>query len=229
LARLKSGETEVVTNCNVLTEGWDMPEVGCCILARPTKQMGLFRQMIGRVLRPADGKRDAIILEHSGAVFRHGLPEDHVEWTLDVDRRAVNPRHESRQRGEAPRLGKCPSCKVVITSLPCRHCGWQPQPRRGRDVDFQDGELGLVVDGKVWSGKMTREQQLQFYRELRGFGRSRNMRNPDGWAFHQCQHKGFKPPWAWRDYRPIAPSPAVAAWAQSRIIAYAKAHERGAA
>jgi DNA repair protein RadD len=60
LTRLGSGETEVVTNCMVLTEGWDMPAVGCCILARPTKQMGLFRQMIGRVLRPADGKPDAI-------------------------------------------------------------------------------------------------------------------------------------------------------------------------
>ena len=74
LARLASGETEVVSNCMVLTEGWDMPAIGCLILARPTKQMGLFRQMIGRALRPADGKPDAIILDHSGAVFRHGLP-----------------------------------------------------------------------------------------------------------------------------------------------------------
>jgi superfamily II DNA or RNA helicase len=49
LARLGSGKTEVVSNCMVLTEGWDMPEVGCCILARPTKQLGLYRQMIGRV------------------------------------------------------------------------------------------------------------------------------------------------------------------------------------
>jgi superfamily II DNA or RNA helicase len=55
LARLASGEIEVVCNCMVLTEGWDMPEVGCCILARPTRKMGLFRQMIGRVLRPAPG------------------------------------------------------------------------------------------------------------------------------------------------------------------------------
>ena len=47
LARLASGEIEVVTNCMVLTEGWDMPEVGCCILARPTRKMGLYRQMIG--------------------------------------------------------------------------------------------------------------------------------------------------------------------------------------
>src|SRR5262249_57587334 len=94
LARLKSGETEVVTNCMVLTEGWDMPDVGCCILARPTKQMGLYRQMIGRVLRPADGKPDAIVLDHSGAVWRHGFPEDHVDWTLAVDRRAVNKAQE---------------------------------------------------------------------------------------------------------------------------------------
>ena len=88
LARLASGEIELVTNCMVLTEGWDMPEVGCCILARPTKKMGLYRQMIGRVLRPAPGKADAIILDHSGAVFRHGFAEDRVEWTLDPDRRA---------------------------------------------------------------------------------------------------------------------------------------------
>src|SRR6478736_7029025 len=97
LARLASGETKIVTNCMVLTEGWDMPEVGCCILARPTKKMGLYRQMIGRVLRPAEGKPDAIVLDHSGAVFRHGFVEDHVEWTLDPGRRAESPVHQQRE------------------------------------------------------------------------------------------------------------------------------------
>jgi DNA repair protein RadD len=58
LAQLASGETEVVTNCMVLTEGWDCPEVGCCVLARPTKKMGLYRQMVGRVLRPAESKAE---------------------------------------------------------------------------------------------------------------------------------------------------------------------------
>jgi superfamily II DNA or RNA helicase len=74
LARLASGETEVVINCMVLTEGWDMPAVGCAILARPTRQMGLYRQMIGRVLRPSDGKPDAIILDHSGACIAMASP-----------------------------------------------------------------------------------------------------------------------------------------------------------
>ena len=84
----------------VLTEGWDMPEVGCCILARPTRKMGLYRQMIGRVLRPAEGKRDAIVLDHSGAVFRHGFVEDRVEWTLDPDHLAKNQAHQNPSKTE---------------------------------------------------------------------------------------------------------------------------------
>ena len=76
LARLSRGETEVVTNCMVLTEGWDQPDVSCIVLARPTKHMGLYRQMIGRVLRPAPGKEYALVLDHAGAVFQHGFVEE---------------------------------------------------------------------------------------------------------------------------------------------------------
>ena len=89
LGQLASGELELITNCMVLTEGWDMPEVSCCILARPTKKMGLYRQMVGRVLRPAPGKTNATVLDHSGAVFRHGFVEDRGDWTLDPDKRSV--------------------------------------------------------------------------------------------------------------------------------------------
>ena len=113
LARLASGEIELVTNCMVLTEGWDMPDVGCCILARPTKKMGLYRQMIGRVLRPAEGKPDAIVLDHSGAVFRHGFVEDRVEWTLDPDRRAASPTHQQRGPNGGSRLLECTQCGAV--------------------------------------------------------------------------------------------------------------------
>lgn len=66
------------------------------MLARPTKQLGLFRQTAGRGLRPAEGKDRLILIDHSGAVFRHGLLEDPIEWTLDADKRAENPTHASR-------------------------------------------------------------------------------------------------------------------------------------
>ena len=73
LARLASGELEVVVNCAVLCEGFDLPDIGCIVLARPTKSMGLFRQMVGRGLRPAPGKDHCLVLDHAGAVFHARL------------------------------------------------------------------------------------------------------------------------------------------------------------
>jgi superfamily II DNA or RNA helicase len=96
LKGLAEGRVELVTNCAVLTEGFDCPEIGCLILARPTKSFSLLRQMIGRALRPSPGKADAIILDHSGSVFIHGLPDDDIAWTLDTDGRAVNRTHAAR-------------------------------------------------------------------------------------------------------------------------------------
>lgn len=115
LKGLAKGGVELVTNCAVLTEGWDCPVVQCLILARPTKSLGLYRQMIGRALRPAPDKPSAIILDHSGAVFVHGLPEDDIAWTLDQDSRAVNRTHAARsaQTGPGPVLVDCPECHAV--------------------------------------------------------------------------------------------------------------------
>ena len=70
LAGLARGDIELVTNCMVLTEGWDQPEVQCLILARPTRHMGLYRQMVGRGLRPAPRDRGAA----SGSPARVGHP-----------------------------------------------------------------------------------------------------------------------------------------------------------
>jgi DNA repair protein RadD len=221
LARLGTGETEVVSNCMVLTEGWDMPEVGCCILARPTKQLGLYRQMIGRVLRSAPGKTDAIILDHAGAWHRHGMPEDHIEWTLDVDRRAENRTQQTRQRGEAPALRECPSCKQIMAAPPpCLQCGWEPRPR-GRDVDFLDGELGLVSGGRAHAQPATQAEKIIFHAELREFAKGRDYR--PGWAAHKFKEKfGHFPPWDWNDRPTCEPSITTRSWIKSRQIAFAK-------
>jgi superfamily II DNA or RNA helicase len=103
----------------VLTEVWDMPEVGCCVLARPTKKMGLYRQMVGRVLRPAPGKIDAIIIDHSGAVFRHGFAEDRVTWTLDPDRYAESFTHAKRCAPDSvSRVLECSSVAPSVSVVP---------------------------------------------------------------------------------------------------------------
>jgi len=63
LARLHRGETRVVANAQVLTEGWDEPAVSCALMLRPTKSAPAFVQMAGRILRPFVGKDDALLLD----------------------------------------------------------------------------------------------------------------------------------------------------------------------
>lgn len=72
-ARHRSGETQVLSNCMVLTEGWDAPHTSCAVIARPTQAAGLYTQMVGRVLRPFPGKDDALVLDVVGATAMHAL------------------------------------------------------------------------------------------------------------------------------------------------------------
>ncbi len=92
LSRFTSGETAIVANCGVLTEGFDEPGIGCVIVARPTRSHPLYVQMIGRGTRPYPDKTDCLILDLVGATARHDLitaaslfdvdPEDLAERTL---------------------------------------------------------------------------------------------------------------------------------------------------
>jgi superfamily II DNA or RNA helicase len=227
LARLASGEIEIVTNCMVLTEGWDMPEVGCCILARPTRKMGLYRQMIGRVLRPAPGKTDAIILDHSGAVYRHGFAEDPVEWTLDPDLAAESATHAARCRdGYSSSVVECSQCGAMRAGgKPCPHCGFLPQ-RPPRAVEIGDGELALVQGRRASAPAYDPVERANWHAMLACIGIERGYK--PGWAAVNYREKfGAWPPT--RNVAPVAPTPEVLSWVRSRMIAYAKAQQRGAA
>jgi DNA repair protein RadD len=225
LARLARGEIELVSNCMVLTEGWDMPEVGCCILARPTKKMGLYRQMVGRILRPAEGKADVIVLDHSGAVFRHGFVEDHVAWTLDPDHRAASPTHDVRSREAGSRLLECRNCKAVrVAGEACSFCGFRPK-RAPRDVPFDEGELGLVRGGRAWAREYTAGERRRFHAMLTAIALEESYK--PGWVSHMYREKfGEWPPT--RAVMPIEPSAEVRSWFRSRRIARAKRRETAA-
>ncbi len=73
LRGLRNGDIQVVTNCAVLTEGFDEPKVDCITIARPTKSRSLYTQMIGRGTRPYPGKIDNLIIDVVGATTRHDL------------------------------------------------------------------------------------------------------------------------------------------------------------
>ncbi len=118
LARLKTGETQIVANAAVLTEGFDEPSIECVIVARPSKSQALYIQMVGRGARPSPltGKTDCKILDVSGASDTHrlvtlsditGLPasllqnKTVLEALRDVQR---EPRNLDRPGGEIEHL-----------------------------------------------------------------------------------------------------------------------------
>jgi DNA repair protein RadD len=228
LARLACGETTVITNCMVLTEGWDLPEVSCCILARPTKKIGLYRQMVGRVLRPASGKYNAIVLDHSGAVFQHGFVEDYVAWTLDIDKRAYSTTHSARPKsGHNSRLLECTRCNEIRTAgEPCRNCGFLPK-RQGEPVIFRDGDLALVDrKSRTVPASSDPNERMKWHAMLTYIAAERGYRS--GWAAHKYKEKfGTWPPVS--TIEPMRPTPEVLSWVRSRNIAYAKARQKGAA
>jgi superfamily II DNA or RNA helicase len=83
LDRFRSGQTQVISNCAILTEGFDCPDSLAAVIARPTSSVTLWLQMIGRILRPAPGKDYATILDMTDNWFRLGRPCDHRKWSLE--------------------------------------------------------------------------------------------------------------------------------------------------
>lgn len=222
LKQLAAGEIEIVTNCQVLTEEWDCPEVSCIVLARPTTSLVLYRQMVGRVLRPSANKTDAIILDHAGAIFQHGFVDDPIEWVLEEDRHAENKANNARgQYGGSPGLTACPECSAVrLEGQPCPACGWRPTAKP-RHVHIADGELGEVDRNRSVAGSpYNAEERRRFYGMLLWVADEKGYQ--PGWAVHKYREKyGDWPPS--RHVTAIEPDPATRAWIRSRQIAYARA------
>lgn len=73
LTDFEAGKYNVLCNSMLLTEGWDCPSVDCVIVLRPTKVRSLYCQMVGRGTRPAEGKKDLLLLDFLWHTSRHEL------------------------------------------------------------------------------------------------------------------------------------------------------------
>jgi len=119
-SRLESGETQVLVNVAVATEGWDCPPIACVVLLRPCSHKSTMIQMIGRGLRklepdkyPGMIKNDCIVLDFGTSILTHGTLDQEV--TLDPN--------EERGTGLAP-TKICPEChaEVPIRTRYCPFC-----------------------------------------------------------------------------------------------------------
>jgi DNA repair protein RadD len=133
IAGLGNGEVEILTSCDLISEGLDVPAVACVIALRPTESLSLHRQQIGRGMRPLPGKAALIVNDHVGNCFAHGLVEFEPLWNLDG---------VEKPKGEAP-VWQCPECGSVNSyALSCCECCGCPRPISTREPpEERSGDL----------------------------------------------------------------------------------------
>lgn len=187
IADFRAGRIPILTNVDLLTTGFDMPSIEAAIFLRPTQSLALHLQMIGRILRIAPGKEEALILDHVGNVLRHGLPDSPREWTLDG--KAARP--------TAPTVRQCPECFAAFhPARACPECGYVFPVENARKAKKEvAGELvevgGSAADYQNWlvtgpllavmKGRHTLEA-IEEVRRARGY-------HPN-WSRHQLKYRG---------------------------------------
>jgi DNA repair protein RadD len=179
---LARGSIDGLTSCDIISEGTDLPVVGCGILLRPTKSEGLYLQQVGRVLRPSNGQTKAYVLDHVGNCLIHGLPDADREWTLDG--RAKRPKGAAKEEPRIPVL-QCPKCYAAHAPAPtCPQCG-HVYEQNGRQVEQQEGELKEVT-GEIAEALRNRrkaeERRATTYEDFVKLGEEREYANPRAWA-----------------------------------------------
>ncbi|MCK6485441.1 MAG: DEAD/DEAH box helicase [Phycisphaerae bacterium] len=136
LRRFRAGELKYLCNVNVLTTGFDAPNIDCVALVRPTLSPGLYYQMVGRGFRLHPGKTDCLVLDFGGNVLRHG----------PVDQLRVNG-IGSDGTGVAP-AKECPQCHEIIAAgyAQCPACGHVFPPPQRRTHDGSATSEGILSD-----------------------------------------------------------------------------------
>jgi len=187
--RFRSGETKVLTNCALISEGFDVPDCDGIILLRPTQSLTIYLQQIGRALRPQQEKT-AIILDHVGNYLRHGLPDQDREWTI----KSTKKKRKKKTEEEDIQIQTCKTCFIVFDSKSkkCPNCGAEPEVKDKAAMAFIEGNLQEIKEAEIKPKFSTEEVKqmkrkcatLQDYEKL-----ALALGYKSGWAWHQWKLK----------------------------------------
>jgi DNA repair protein RadD len=138
LGDFRAGRLKYLANVNVLTTGFDAPNIDCVALLRPTMSPGLYYQMVGRGFRLHEGKADCLVLDFGGNVLRHG-PVDQIK--------IADPSAGNGGTGPAK---ECPQCNALIHAAygKCPECGYEFPPPERQKHDATAATAG-VLSGEV--------------------------------------------------------------------------------
>lgn len=174
----RRGDIKILCNCDLFGEGLDVPECECVILLRPTKSLTIHIQQSMRSMRYREDKT-AIIIDHVGNVFQHGLPDDVREWSLESKKR--------KQQNEIL-VRECPLCFAVMpaSKRECIECGHVFEVQERKDRQTVSAELGEVTREDILKAKPYKYYQtIKTFEEMVEFQKAKKYKF--GWALHKCR------------------------------------------
>ena len=150
LQEFKSGRIKALTNVNVLTTGFDYPDIDLIVMARPTLSPGLYLQMAGRGMRvKSEGRpQDCLVLDFAGNIAYHGPITD------------VTPPSAKKGQDKKVPVKECPACQeaVPISKTICPCCGYEFPPaltgsEKSNELDQNNDIMGGPIRMEVRSWK----------------------------------------------------------------------------
>ncbi len=144
LAKFAHGEVTVLWNVFVLTEGVDVPQVSCVLLARAFEHQSTYLQCVGRGLRPHKSKKFCLVIDLVGAYIKHGIPTQDRIYGIGGKKPI--------QRGKVMKLHQCVRCGGVTEirlyrDRTCPVCSYV-QPPQVRLLKIFDDRMSEVWDGR---------------------------------------------------------------------------------
>jgi len=184
--QFRTGEIKVLTNCDIVGEGFDVPECSTVIMLRPTQSLSLFIQQSMRGMRYKKGKT-SIIIDHVDNVRRHGLPDTERLWSL----KGIKKQESENEI----KIKECENCFGVYTPeyLICPHCGHKPEVKEAKGYEVnEDASLEEINEDEI-SQVVTLDfrepEDCKNMAELTELAKNRGYKK--GWIYYQGKARGF--------------------------------------
>lgn len=148
IRQFKAGQIRCLTNAQVLTTGFDAPQVDLVAMLRSTLSTSLYVQIVGRGTRLAQGKDNCLVLDFAGNVRRHG-PVDSVSV---LPKSGGKGGDEGKVSVDSVRAKECPGCKelVAINASTCKICGHEwPHEEKPKHEAHAEAQVGILSTEKV--------------------------------------------------------------------------------
>ena len=199
--KFREQEIKILVNVNLFTEGVDLPNVDCVIMARPTASLALYLQFSMRCLNPRKGKT-AIIIDHANNFKTFGYPDDDRDWKQAI--KSGKQKSKSLLTDSGISITTCDYCFAVVKASEvkdgkCPICGKPIKVHEAKpvsDVDLVEATKErqnliheIVKSDLLKSVANKNVSELHTMKELQAYGKLHGYKK--GWSFYMAKRKGI--------------------------------------